>query len=122
MPACPAQKELRALLNMTPAQIRAWGRQRQACKPKKRVTGRTAVSELEMLARALSSPINTLEDCQKARDAIAFVKRHEAGRKRDKNPCGQNRIIALRDWGYHPPECKIPSNICKRGESHARIK
>ena len=122
MRPCPHLKELRSLLNMTPQEIRSWAHSRQACAPRRRANGRTAVAELKTLARLLVAQSKTSEDCKKARDAVAFVKRHEAGRLRDSDPCSLNRVIALRDWGYHPVGCPIPTKTCKRGEKNVRIK
>lgn len=102
---------------MSPKEIRAWARSRSKCPVKPRTSGKTAVDELETLAVLLTHPAKTSKECKKAQDAVAFIKRHEAGRKRDKIPCSLDRVIALRDWAYHPKECPVPpSGTCKRKE------
>lgn len=114
---CPHVRTLRSLANMSPKEIRAWVRSRAKCPVKPRTSGATAVEELETLAVLLQRPARTSAECKKAQDAVAFIKRHEAGRKRDKNHCSLDRVIALRDWAYHPKGCPVPpSGACKRKE------
>lgn len=112
---CPAVADLRRVLNMSPMQIRDWQRRRRPCHPKARASGRTAVAELTTLAALLERGARTESECKKARDAVAFVRRHEKGRRKQQNPCSRNRVIALRDWGFHPKGCPVPKG-CKSSE------
>jgi hypothetical protein len=112
---CPAVAELRQVLNMSPMQIRAWQKRRARCRTRPRANGRTAVAELSTLAALLERGARTESDCKKAKDAVAFVKRHEKGRRKQQNPCSRNRVIALRDWGFHPEGCPVPKG-CKSNE------
>ncbi len=111
---CPHAKAFKRTVNMSAAQVRSWRRRRKkACRQiRKRANGRSAVDELEMVARMLKKPASkwTKRECTKARDLVNFVKRHRAGRG---SVCSHKRLIALRDWAYDPPRCKAPTNICK---------
>lgn len=74
--------------NMTPAQIRAWAtdpRARCASLPRRAKTGRSAVAELDMVARMKTKPFErwTPAEVTKARDLVAFVKRHTKQMGRD---------------------------------------
>lgn len=112
--SCRYAKAFKRTVNMSPAQIRRWRRRRKkSCrKIRKRTNGRSAVDELSMVARMLKKPSSrwTRAECKKARDLVNFVKRHRAGRG---SVCSHRRLIALRDWAYHPPSCTKPNNVCK---------
>lgn len=114
MSGCPHARAFRTTVNMSAAEVRAWKKRRErSCRSiRRRSNGKSAVAELEMVARMLSkSPARwSAAECRKARDLVNFVKRHRAGRG---SPCSRRRLIALRDWASHPPRCKVPADPCK---------
>lgn len=112
---CPALRDLRRVVNMTPSELLKWRRSRAVCNPKPRVSGRTAADELKLVAELLHREPKNRAECKKATDLVNFVKRHEAGRKHQKDRCSRNRVVALLDWGYKPPGCSVPKG-CKKGE------
>ena len=92
---------------MTPSQIRAWQASPDSSRASLRVrstTGRGARSELSQIVTMLRTPGArwSASDCQKARDLVAFVKRHRAQMG---SRCQPRRVRALKNWGYAPPRC-----------------
>lgn len=115
---CPHAKAFKKTVNMSASQIRAWRRARSRCKDiRKRSNGKSAVAELEMVARMLKkTPAKwSIAECRKARDLVNFVKRHKAGKG---SVCSHKRLIALRDWAHHPTSCSKPQNVCKTTRGH----
>lgn len=111
---CAHAKAFRRTVNMSAREIRTWRqRRKKRCRGiRKRTNGKSAVDELAMVARMLKKPASrwSAAECKKARDLVNFVKRHRAGRG---SVCSHKRLIALRDWAYHPPRCTKPKNVCK---------
>jgi len=104
------ERAFRRAVNMTPTQIRAWARDpraRLASLPRRAKTGKSAIAELTQVARMVESRSTawTPADWTKARDLVAFVKRHTAQMG---TACQPRRIIALRNWAHQPPRCKVP--------------
>jgi hypothetical protein len=104
-------REFRRLINMSPAQIRAWHRD-----PRSREAsfGRTR-AELPLLAEMKATPPErwTPAMWSKARRAVAFVKRHEAQMRAQGRRYGtgihftRKRVIALLNWGRRPPGVRV---------------
>jgi hypothetical protein len=112
---CPALREFRRVVNMSRRDLLDWRRKRAKCQPAPRSSGRTAADELRLVAELLRREPRTAAECKKASDLVNFVRRHEAGRRRQKDPCSQERVIALRDWGVQPKGCPVPKG-CKKSE------
>lgn len=115
MADCAYAARFRRAVNMSPAEIRAWRRRRRkSCSKirKRKTTGKSAVDELSMVARMLTKPSKkwTQRECAKAKALVGFIARHRKGKG---SVCSHRRLIALRDWAYHPPRCNKPKNACK---------
>lgn len=98
------ERDFKRLVNMTASQIRRWHkdpRSKDASLPHIR-------AELPLLARtketAPSQWTPAMRD--KARRAVAFIKRHEAQLKRQDHYT-HKRVIALLNWGRIPPGVKV---------------
>lgn len=106
------RKDFQRLVNMTPGQIRRWSkdpRSREASLPHIR-------REMSLLAKTKATrPSNwtpKMED--KARRAVAFIKRHEAQMKKQGARYGtgtyhftRKRVIALLNWGRITPGVSV---------------
>lgn len=106
-------RDFRRLVNMTPSQIRRWhkdDRSKEASLPHIR-------AELPLLARTKATPPSrwTAKMRNKARRAVAFIKRHEAQmraqakryRKRARYHFTRKRVIALLNWGRITPGVRV---------------
>lgn len=104
---CPAAERFRKLVNMTPAQIRAWARDPRA----KCYSFAATRARLPALAKLRAKPVDewTGKDCAFAKRVVSFNARMIGAKKRD--GCRDGYTISLRNWG-HAPKCKLPS-ACK---------
>lgn len=105
-------RDFRRLVNMTPAQIRRWHRDprsKEASLPHIR-------RELPLLARAKATTPSrwTPKMRDKARRAVAFIKRHEAQMRKQAKRYGsgryhytRKRVIALLNWGRITPGVRV---------------
>lgn len=106
------EREFKRLVNMTPAQIRRWHkdpRSKEASLPRIR-------AEMPLLARAKATPPSQWTPAMrdKARRAVAFIKRHEAQMKKQGRKYGsgryhftRKRVIALLNWGRITPGVRV---------------
>jgi hypothetical protein len=111
-------RAFRKAANMSAAQIRAWAKNptaKCASLPKRAKTGKSAIAELEQVARMKSAPPSTWSaaDWTKARDLVNFVGRH-AAKKAPGDPCATKRVIALRNWAHQPKGCAVPTSCSRR--------
>lgn len=115
---CPYEKQFRKAANMSASEIVAWMklRKRSCSGIRLRSNGRSAVDELAQVARMVRTPASRWSDadCKKARDLSNFVKRHTLQKSGGK--CSRVRLIALRDWAFHPKGCPVPkgADVCKK--------
>lgn len=98
----------RKLVNMTPAQIRAWAKDPRA----KCFSFSATRARLPALATLRAKPVSqwTARDHAFARRVVSFNSRMIGALKRD--GCRDGYTISLRNWG-HSPRCKVPAS-CKR--------
>lgn len=104
---CPAAERFRKLVNMTPAQIRAWAHDPRA----KCYSFAATRSRLPALAKLRAKPVDrwTEKDCKFAKRVVSFNARMIGAKNRD--GCRDGYTISLRNWG-HSPKCKLPTT-CK---------
>jgi len=101
-------ERFRKLVNMTPAQIRAWSRD-----PRSRCYSFAATrARLPALAKLRAKPVSewTAKDYAFAKRVVSFNARMIGAKNRD--GCRDGYTISLRNWG-HDPKCKVPVS-CKR--------
>ncbi len=101
-------RDFQRLINMTPAQIRRWHKD-----PRSKEASLAHIRrELPLLAKTKATRPSrwTPKMLDKARRAVAFVKRHEAQMKRQGKQYGtgryhytRKRVIALLNWGRITP-------------------
>lgn len=101
-------RDFQRLINMTPGQIRRWHKD-----PRSKEASLTHIrKELPLLARVKATRPSrwTPKMMDKARRAVAFVKRHEEQMKRQGKKYGtgryhftRKRVIALLNWGRITP-------------------
>lgn len=106
--ACKYAERFRRLVNMSPAQIRAWARDPRAqC-----YSFASTRARLPALAKLRAKPPArwTESDCRFARRVVSFNSRMKGALRRD--GCRDGYTISLRNWG-HSPKCSLPKT-CKR--------
>jgi len=92
---CSHAKRFHRLVNMTPAEIRAWHknpRSKKASFPETR-------ARLPKLARLKAKPVSkwTAADCKFAKRVVSFNARMDGMRK--KHGCTEKIDVSLRNWG-----------------------
>jgi len=105
---CKHAKRFKSLVNMSPAQIRAWARDPRA----KCYSFASTRARLPALAALRAKPAAKWneKDCQFAKRVVSFNSRMIGALKRD--GCRDGYTISLRNWG-HSPKCAVPAS-CKR--------
>jgi hypothetical protein len=106
--SCPHAARFRALVNMSPAQIRAWAKDPRA-KCYSNASTRSRLGRLAKL-RAKAPSSWTAADCAFAARVVSFNARMKGALARD--GCKPGYTISLRNWG-HSPRCSVPAK-CKR--------
>lgn len=106
--SCPHAKRFRALVNMSPAAIRAWAKDPRARCYSNEAT-RRRLSALAKL-RAKKPESWTAKDCAFAARVVSFNSRMKGALARD--GCKPGYTISLRNWG-HSPRCSVPAS-CSR--------
>jgi hypothetical protein len=104
---CPSAASFRRLVNMTPAQIRAWSKD-----PRSRCYSKASTrSRLAALAKLRATPPArwTAKDCAFAARVVSFNARMKGALERD--GCTPGYAVSLRNWG-HAPRCAVPTS-CK---------
>lgn len=112
MSMCPAAKEFRRLVNMSPAAIRRWTKDPRARCASFEATRR----RLPALAALTAKPSAqwTPRDCAFARRVVAFNTRMDGARK--VHGCTTKIDVSLRNWGRAAPGCpRIPKD-CRRSK------
>lgn len=97
---CSSAARFRALVNMTPAEIRAWARD-----PRSREYSLPATrARLPALAKLRAKPTAqwTARDCAFAARVVSFNARMLGALRRD--GCTRGYAVSLRNWG-HAPRC-----------------
>jgi hypothetical protein len=103
-PACPHAARFRKLVNMSPAQIRAWAKH-----PLARCYSFDATrARLPALADLRAKPPAqwTQADCRRAARVVNFNSRFLGMRRQ--HGCTPGIVIALRNWGHAPRGCSTP--------------
>jgi len=95
MKACPAAKAFRRLVNMTPAEIRAWAKNPRA----KLASFPQTRARLPALAALKAKPVAkwTAGDCAFARRVVSFNSRMDGMRR--VHGCTTKIDVSLRNWG-----------------------
>lgn len=109
MKQCPAAERFRKLVNMSPAQIRAWAKD-----PRSKCFSFAATrARLPALAKLRAKPPSqwTMKDCAFAQRVVSFNSRMIGAKNRD--GCRDGYTISLRNWG-HAPKCKVPVSCAKK--------
>ncbi|OPZ01081.1 MAG: hypothetical protein BWZ09_02805 [Alphaproteobacteria bacterium ADurb.BinA305] len=111
-------REFRRTINMTAGQIRRWHRS-----PYSRLASLPHIrAELPLLAQLKETPPNrwTPRMWNKARRAVAFVKRHEAQMRVQARRYGtgrlhvtERRIVALMNWGRLTPGVALAQQLMR---------
>jgi hypothetical protein len=101
---CAHAKRFRELVNMSPAQIRAWARDPRS----KRYSWEATRRRLPALAKLRAKPVAqwTERDCAFAARVVSFNARMRGAMRRD--GCTPGYAISLRNWGHRPAACKVP--------------
>lgn len=101
---CPHAKRFRELVNMTPAQIRAWAKDPRS----KRYSFEATRRRLPALAklRAKDPSRWTAADCAFAARVVSFNARMSGALRR--GGCRPGYAISLRNWGHAPRTCPAP--------------
>lgn len=99
---CPSAARFRALVNMTPAEIRAWARDPRS----KEYSLAATRARLPKLAALADKPASswTAKDCAFAQRVVSFNARMRGAMKRD--GCTRGYAVSLRNWGHAPKGCK----------------
>ncbi len=110
MTRCPHARRFHRLVNMSPAEIRAWAKDPRA----KCYSNDATRARLPALARLKAKPVEdwTAADCKYAARVVSFNARMTGALRRD--GCTSGYTIALRNWG-HKPKCAVPKT-CRRSE------
>jgi hypothetical protein len=92
---CPAAKRFHQLVNMTPAQIRAWHKNSRS----KRASFPATRARLPALADLKAKPVSEWDakDCRFARRVVSFNARMDGMRR--VHGCTEKIDVALRNWG-----------------------
>lgn len=104
---CPVdRRRFHQLVNMTPAQIRAWAKD-----PRSRCASFESTRRRLPALAALKAKTGewTDADCRYARRVNSFNARHRGQMKRF--GCTVRETVALRNWG-HMPKCAMPAKGC----------
>lgn len=98
---CPYEARFRELVNMSPAQIRAWAKDPRA----KAFSYASTRARLPALA-ALKAKKGawSASDCAFAKRVVSFNARMSGALRRD--GCTQGYAVSLRNWGHAPKGCK----------------
>lgn len=104
MPACPHARRFRQLVNMSPAEIRAWAKDPRA----KLFSYPSTRARLPALARLRAKDPSrwTARDCAFAARVVGFNSRMSGAMRRD--GCTPGYAISLRNWGMAPRSCLPP--------------
>jgi hypothetical protein len=100
---CPSAARFRALVNMTPAEIRRW-----AADPRSRqFSFESTRRRLPALAALRAKPEAqwTARDCAFAARVVSFNARMSGALRRD--GCTQGYAVSLRNWGHAPRRCPV---------------
>jgi hypothetical protein len=106
-------------VNMKPAEIRAWARDPRAkCASFQETRDRLTKPQrfkgtlMRSLADLKALPKSDWEerDCTYAKRVINFNTRHQGAL--NIHGCTTREIVALRNWGRHPPKCPMPPEKC----------
>jgi hypothetical protein len=105
---CAHAARFRELVNMRPAEIRAWARDPRA----KCYSFAATRARLPALADLRAKPPAqwTAKDCAFAARAVSFNARMRGALRRD--GCTPGYAISLRNWGHAPPRC-APPKACR---------
>jgi hypothetical protein len=108
MKTCPRETvaTFRRLVNMTPAQIRAWAKNpasRRASFPATRARLPALAALREKISRGA---VLSAQDCAFAQRVNNFNTR--MGGMRRQWGCTDKIVISLRNWGHQPPGCPVP--------------
>lgn len=92
---CPYAKRFRKLVNMTPAQIRAWHKNPRS----KKASFASTRARLPALAKLKAKPVSkwNAKDCAFAKRVVSFNARMDGMRK--VHGCTEKIDVALRNWG-----------------------
>lgn len=95
MTDCPHARRFHALVNMTPAQIRAWSKNPRS----KLASWASTRARLPALAKLKAKPVAkwTEADCRFAARVVSFNARMDGARK--VHGCTTKIDVALRNWG-----------------------
>ena len=109
MTTCPHAARFRRLVNMSPAEIRAWAKDPRA----KCFSYSSTRARLPALAALRAKPPAewTARDCAFARRVVSFNARMSGALRRD--GCTDGYTISLRNWG-HAPRCALPKTCRPR--------
>lgn len=102
---CPHAKRFHRLVNMTPAEIRAWSKD-----PRSTIASWASTrSRLPALAKLKAKPVAkwTEKDCVFAKRVVSFNARMDGARK--VHGCTPKIDAALRNWGRRAPGCSFSS-------------
>jgi hypothetical protein len=99
---CPHARRFRQLVNMRPAEIRAWARDPRS----KLYSWEATRRRLPALADLREKPPAewTAKDCAFAARVVSFNARMSGALRRD--GCTPGYAISLRNWGHAPKGCK----------------
>jgi hypothetical protein len=106
-------------VNMSPAQIKAWAKDPRAkCASFQETRDRLTKPQMFLgykmrsLASLKALPKGSWDekDCIYAKRVINFNTRHQGAL--NIHGCTDREIVALRNWGRHPPKCPLPKHGC----------
>lgn len=102
--SCPHAKRFSELVNMTPAEIRAWSKDPRS----KLASWASTRARLPALAKLKAKPVAqwTEADCKFAARVVSFNARMDGMRK--EHGCTTKIDVSLRNWGRRAPGCKLP--------------
>lgn len=101
--SCPYAARFRQLVNMSPAEIRAWARDPRS----RRYSLAATRARLPALATLRAKPPAqwTAADCAFAKRVVSFNARMSGALRRD--GCTPGYAISLRNWGHAPQRCPV---------------
>lgn len=102
--SCPHAKRFGELVNMSPAEIRAWAKDPRS----KLASWASTRARLPALAKLKAKPVAqwTEADCKFAARVVSFNSRMDGMRK--EHGCTTKIDVSLRNWGRRAPGCKLP--------------